>query len=472
MNIAQKMLVALSSSLLCWNVNAAQPNQQSWNIKKYNHLLTGWAALPAEARTPGPTSGQFIEGVKGIETPFQNSQVIPGWSALLNNHDGTFLAMPDNGFGSKANSSDYVLGYYNVRPTFKRFGNGTTQPGPVTNNFFVALNDAHGFLNDNIGVDLTIVADFNNYPTLDGNAVVESGIPVAEEIHRDRLLTGFDFDIESAARTADGALWIGEEFGPYLLKFDEQTGTLLQDPIPHPSLRSPFNPEVLDGTENATLGSSRGFESLAANADGTMLYAVPEAAPLIDELRPVPGDERVLEIFEFDPVTNQYTGRTFKYEKDGNPTGNNIVIGDMTNLGSDRYVLIERDSGSGVNAVVKRLYVIELSKTDDRGILKKRLLVDLLDINDPLDIGGALPNIGKKRFNLPFDSIENVVLLNSHTLGVAIDTNYPFEDGRTCTTPETCGWAYPEGTPDDTEFVTISFKKSLLKKDCYGWFCR
>jgi hypothetical protein len=29
-----------------------------------------------------------------------------------------------------------------------------------------------------------------------------------------RLLTGYDFDVESIARAADGTLWFGEEFGP------------------------------------------------------------------------------------------------------------------------------------------------------------------------------------------------------------------------------------------------------------------
>lgn len=220
---ASSVLIALLAS-----------NGQTQDIEQYDHSLTGWAALPSEARTTGPTSGQFITGVKGIMAPFLNEQPIPGWSALLKNRDGTYLAMPDNGFGSKANSGDYVLGYYNVTAEFKAVGDGTTDPGLVKNNYFVAFNDAYGFLNDGIGVDLQITADFDNYPTLSGGTLVDSGIPVANAITENRYLTGFDFDIESAARSRDGALWVGEEFGPYLLKFDERTGTLLQDPVPHP----------------------------------------------------------------------------------------------------------------------------------------------------------------------------------------------------------------------------------------------
>src|SRR5262249_20406834 len=93
------------------------------------HKLVAWAALPQEDRRPGPTSGQFTTPINGVTPPFVNGQPIPGFSAFLNNYDGTFLGMPDNGYGAKGNSADYVLGFYIVDPDFKRFGDGTTEPG-------------------------------------------------------------------------------------------------------------------------------------------------------------------------------------------------------------------------------------------------------------------------------------------------------------------------------------------------------
>jgi hypothetical protein len=177
---------------------------------------------------------------------------------------------------------------------------------------------------------------------------------------------------------------------------------------------------------------------------------VPEAAPTVDAIRPVPGDERVLEIFEFDPRARAYTGRTFKYRKDSTATGNAIVIGDITNLGKDVFVLIERDSLFGATAVVKRLYLVNLNVTDADGILEKRLLVDLLNIDDPRDIGGDLPGLAAGKFNMPFDSIECVLGLGDRTLAVAIDTNFPGEDGRT------------PGTPDSTEIIKLRFDRDLV----------
>jgi hypothetical protein len=411
------------------------------------HELTAWAALPQSARTPGPTSGQFITPANGVVPPFVDAQPVPGWSALLDNEDGTFTAMPDNGFGSKGNSSDYVLGFYKVKPSFKTCADGTTNPGSVVNKSFTAFNDKRGVLKNGVGVDLVITADRPNYFS-GGGAGTDSGKPVSPAITAGRLLTGFDFDIESLARAKDGTYWVGEEFGPYILHFDAH-GTLIDEPAPHPFLKSPSHPDVLAGTATVTSASSRGFESLAFDHKKRFLYAVPEAAPTVDALRPVPGDERVLEIFEFDTKQKAYTGKKWKYRKDGPQTANAIVIGDMTNLAPDVFVLIERDSLFGANAVVKRLYLINLNATDEGGVLEKRLLIDLLDIDDPQDLGGPLPGLATKKFNMPFDSIESVVSLGAKVLGVAIDTNFPTEDGRS------------PGVPDSTEFIKLKFERPV-----------
>ncbi len=122
----------------------------------------------------------------------------------------------------------------------------------------------------------------------------------------------------------------------------------------------------------------------------------------------------------------------------------------MTNLAEDVFVLIERDSLLGTAAVVKRLYLINLNVTDADGILEKRLLIDLLNIDDPRDIGGPLPGLEPNKFNMPFDSIESVVSLAPDVLGVAIDTNFPGEAGRT------------PGVPDSTEFIQLRFERPVF----------
>jgi len=412
------------------------------------HQLSGWASQSSTLRNPGPLSGRFVTPNLGVVPPFADGQPIPGWSGLLANDDGTYTALPDNGYGSKANSSDYIIGVYTTAVEFKTAGDGTSAPGSIENLAFIPFNDSLGVLRNGRGVDLLITADLVNYRSGNGFGL-DSGAAVDPGIVSGRLLTGYDFDVESIARAADGTLWVGEEFGPYLLHFDA-SGTLIDEPVPHPFLRSPSNPLViaLPGTE--TQGASRGFESIALNATRDKLYAVPEAAPVVDALRAVPGDERVVEIFEFDPAARAYTGVSYKYQKDGAPVGNAIVIGDVTNVGGNKYVLIERDNFFGPAAVVKRLYLVDLDVTNEAGILEKLLLVDLLDVFDPEDIGGQLEGVSEpEQFSFPFNSIESVLPLGESALGVAIDNNYPGDAGRRA------------GVPDDIEFIRIDFDQPL-----------
>src|SRR5829696_3625068 len=80
--------------------------------------LLGRAILPSDAYQPGPPSGAFITSDNGVTPPFPG-QPIPGFSAVLNAGHGEFWAMPDNGYGSKANSGDFLLRVYLIRPDFE-----------------------------------------------------------------------------------------------------------------------------------------------------------------------------------------------------------------------------------------------------------------------------------------------------------------------------------------------------------------
>jgi hypothetical protein len=266
------------------------------------------------------------------------------------------------------------------------------------------------------------------------------------------LLTGYDFDVESISRDVDGTFWVGEEFGPYVLHFDAD-GTLLDEPVPQAFLKSPSNPIILNQPGTQTMTSSRGFESFSLDPSTGLGYAIAEAAPAVDALRAVPGDERVIELFEFDTRAGAYTGVTYKYQKEGSATGNAILIGDTTNVGPGKFVLIERDGAVGAAAAIKRLYFVDLTVTDAQGILQKTLLVDLLNVADPAGIGGGAVPAGVSavpgRFSMALGGIEAVTRIDDHTLAVALDTNYPTDAVRTA------------GVPDDTEVIRIEFADDL-----------
>jgi hypothetical protein len=101
--------------------------------------LLGRAILPSDAYQPGPPSGAFISADNGVTPP--PSQPIPGFSAVLDAGHGEFWAMPDNGYGAKTNSGDFLLRVYRIRPDFETARGGS---GAVDVLGFIQLRDPDG----------------------------------------------------------------------------------------------------------------------------------------------------------------------------------------------------------------------------------------------------------------------------------------------------------------------------------------
>jgi glycerophosphoryl diester phosphodiesterase len=364
-------------------------------------VLLARAILPSDAYQPGPPSGALASPANGVSGPFPG-QPIPGFSAVLDAGGGEFWGMPDNGYGTKGNSADFLLRLYRIRPDFRTAAGGS---GAVAVLGFLQLRDPDG------------------------------RIPFALA-RPDRLLTGADFDLESVRRTKDGDFWFGEEFGPFLLHTDA-TGKVLEAPIPLPGVQSPQHP-YLAGAPN--LPGSRGFESMALSVDGKTLYPMLEGA-LVGE-----SDPRRRYINEFDVRSGAYTGRRWQYRTDA--AFPNAVLGDMTAVDRHRFVVIERDDFQGAQALQKKIYLVDLRRVDAEGYLEKRLVLDLLAIRDPDGI--SLParagefGVGAL-FSFPLQSVEIIEVLGGERLLIANDNNYPGSNGR---------WT-ARNRPDDTELIIV-----------------
>jgi hypothetical protein len=365
--------------------------------------LLGRAILASDAYQPGPSSGAFIAPDNGVTPPFPG-QPIPGFSAVLDAGHGELWAMPDNGYGAKTNSSDFLLRVYRIRPDFETAKGGS---GAVDVLGFIQLRDPEG------------------------------RVPFALS-RADRLLTGADFDLESVRRAKDGSLWFGEEFGPFLLHTDA-AGKVLEAPIALPGVQSPQNPFLPD-PDAWTLRASRGFEGTARSIDGKTLYPMLEGA-----LRNDPDRRRRI-VNEFDLRAGAYTGRTWQYRVDA--AFPDAVIGDLTALDEHRFVLIERDDDQGAQARQKKVFLVDLRRVDAQGFLEKRLVLDLLRIRDPDPI--SLParpgefGVGDP-FSFPLQSVESLEVLGGERLLIANDNNYPSSDGR---------WIARD-RPDDTELIVV-----------------
>ncbi|MEV0828294.1 esterase-like activity of phytase family protein [Nonomuraea rubra] len=367
--------------------------------------LTGRALLSATDYQPGPTSGTQLPPatVNGVTPPFAG-QPIPGFSAVLpatprSRSASRLLAMPDNGFGAKNNSADFLLRAYVIEPDHRS--------GEIRVRSHIGFRDP-------------------------GRKVP---FPIVNQDTADRLLTGADFDIESLAWDARGDLWIGEEFGPYLVRTD-RTGKVLQAPIPLPDgTKSPQSPDLAAG-ETPTLPASRGFEAMAASTDGWTLY------PILEGARTGDADQRRRVVYEFDVRKSAYTGRTWTFRVD-EP---GLLVGDAAVLDGRRLLLIERDNEMGPSSRVKRLVVTDLDAAGQDGVLPRRTAVDLLRIADPKGVSTpARPGeygVGPL-FSFPLQSVESVLPLGGDRVVVANDNNFPGNDGRI------------PGRADDTEVIVI-----------------
>ena len=399
------------SSLLCALLAAPSMAQ--------SQTLIGFARLDADTFAPGPTSGQLIAPANGVIPPFIDKQPVQGFSAVLRAPNGDFWAMPDNGFGAKNNSADYVLRVYRISPDVRTKTGGSAT---IAVKSFIELRDP----NDKI--DFPIVAEGEFYP--------DTAIPVDADIRERRLLTGGDFDIESVRQAHDGTLWFGDEFGPFLIHTDA-TGVVLDPPYRLEGVMSPQNPFL--GTGTPTLPRSKGFEGMAITPNGKLLY------PLLEGPLTADPDQRRLIINQFDLTTNSYTGKQWFYRLEASSaTGQSI--GDMTAVTDRKYLVIERDNFEGDLAVFKKIYLVDLDEVDGDGFLVKTEVADLLHLKDPANVGGF-----GSTFRFPFTTIESVLPLSNTTLAVLNDNNYPFSAGRV------------PGQPDPDEFIIIQLDQPLAR---------
>ncbi|MDB9535389.1 esterase-like activity of phytase family protein [Dolichospermum planctonicum CS-1226] len=357
--------------------------------------LTGFSSFPGATYSSSffwdtfTSGGQITTNTNGITVPFTTLGLpLGGFSSMQVGNNGTYWFQPDNGYGQKTNSADFLLRAYQVNPILKTAGNPTG--GSVEFLNFIQYRDPDKKIN------------IPNFTLVNENTA-------------ERNLTGADFDIESFVFDKDGTIWVGDEFGPYLLHFDA-TGKLLEAPIAVPNVRAPQNPAVLAGNATANLGS-RGLESTAINTSKTKLITALEG--------PVTGDSAtndIIRVYEFD-LTSKTFGTQYKYKLE--KTSNSQSINDLTAINDNEYLVIEKDRLTGAAAEFKRIYKINLTQVDANGFLIKQEVANLLDIQDPNDLNGD----GSTSFKLPFQNVEAFTIVDKNTILVTNDNDFPFIAG-------------------------------------------
>lgn len=377
----------------------------------------------------GSVAGKSADRLTGIGLPI-NGQPLQGHSGIKHMPDGTYWVLTDNGFGSKANSPDAMLYLNHYRIDFKE---GTVTPLKTL------------FLHD-----------------------PDKKVPfhIVNESSDKRYLTGSDFDPESF-QFADDALWIGDEFGPYLIKADLNGKVLavFDTQVDGKVVKSPDNPTLTlpgapDGKQNFQAARSKGFEGMAVSPDGSKLYPMLEGALWDGEQFENVAGKRYLRVLEFDVKQQAWTGRSWQYVLEDNQN----AIGDFNMIDAAHGLVIERDNGEGTAdkacatgaptddcfsqlAKFKRVYKIAFSDANVGKPVEKLAYIDLMNIQDPQKLAREPLNNGVLTF--PFFTIENVDVVDGSHIIVGNDNNFPFSSSR------------EPNVADDNEFILLDVKALL-----------
>lgn len=422
---------------------------------RHEATLEGHAILPAQTLIAAPadapialqSSGKFTtqgkpariqsEPGEGDSLPLRG-QPLQGFSGIRAVGDGSYYVLTDNGFGSMMNSPDAMLFFHQLRPDFAT--------GEV-------IVEKTTFLRD-------------------PNQVVP--FVTVMEGSESRYLTGADFDIEGFQMVGDDIV-IGDEFGPYVIVADAQTGIVSEfhetfvdgELVMSPDHYTLQLPNPGSDVPAYTAKRSRGFEGFAASVDGKTLYPLLEGALWQadkNDWERVADGRAALRILEMTAATREWSGRSWLYplEDDGH------AIGDFNMIDATRGLIIERDGGQGdaelicadgktdecfdKPATFKRIYLIDMAGVEPGQAVNKVAYIDLLDIQDP----DGVARQGQRddaRFTFPFVTIENVDRVDETHIIVANDNNYPFSIGREL------------GQRDDNEMILLEvgdFLKAAL----------
>jgi len=360
---------------------------------------------------PGNTGASHGNRTTELATPFigQPLQGLSGF-AMERAEDGSIYVLTDNGFGTKANSPDAMLFFHRMAPNF--------ETGSVEVKDTLFLRDP----------------DFK--------------VPfrIAYEGSDARYLTGADFDPESI-QLVNGEIWIGEEFGPYLIRasLDGVIRAVYPTELGGKVLKSPDNPSISAVSKVGSdwqVSRSGGFEGMALQPGTGLLWAMLEKPLLGSDGQPQGRD---LEVMAFDPAKGEWTGKSFRFPLAEGAT----AIGDFNFIDQHRALVIERDNGEGDPSLPckgeaqpdcfpnpakhKRIVLIDTSRLDDQGRVARLGHIDLMAIADP-NHKQRLETLADRdlssTFTFPFFTIEDVMKVDDKHILVANDNNLPGSTGR------------------------------------------
>lgn len=164
-----------------------------------------------------------------------------------------------------------------------------------------------------------------------------------------------NLDVEGIIRMADGTFWVGDEMGPSIAHLSAD-GRILKRIVPTDQV------DDYKSSEGEVIGAlpsilskrqgNRGIESMTMSPDEKFLYFIVQN-PLANPDVKAYQQAKNTRLFKFDPATNKVVAQ-FVYQLDDPQTfaldpsdrQNDPRISELTALGSERFLVLERTDGT------------------------------------------------------------------------------------------------------------------------------
>lgn len=326
-------------------------------------------------------------------------------------------------------------------------GTGTTgskifpSPSFVPSIGLITVGKAGAVLNSSMPIKASAAVNTSGLPIPEGSLGNSAEIPVMDTMKFDAAgKARFDANgIDSEAVVFDkarNALWISDEYGPFIVKVDAATGIILNKYAPGAGLPKIF----------ARRRPNRGMEGLTLDTGTDRLHGFLQS-PLTDGSAPysVTGKNEQVERFarftrwvEFDPKTGAAT-KMYAYPiaaadyQDGR-TGN-AKLGDVVALGNGRFIVIEQGADPA-GKVFNKLMLVEIGVATD--IAVTAFNADTSDLEKSSMSGAAVNGADwskvvplKKTPLLDLNAIgwlaekaEGLAVVDGNTLAIANDNDF------------------------------------------------
>lgn len=241
----------------------------------------------------------------------------------------------------------------------------------------------------------------------------------------------YGLDSESIVAAPDGTFWVSDEYGPHIVHYSAEGVEMERISPIGVNTGTKKLPAVL-----AKRRANRGMEGLCMTPDAKTLVGTIQSMMLVPT-KALATNTTLTRIVTFDIATGQT--KQYLYKQDG---GASDSVCDITALGNNEFLVIERDGNFGTQGGVKKVYRINLSNASDVNGTDLAA-VDGMKVNgkaleqctwDELTNAGIKPVTKKLAVDLvaklgyEHDKFEGIVYLGNNKLAVFNDDDFGVVD--------------------------------------------